>query len=148
MGVGVGMAKVWGLGAAVAVALLSSGCSVATLGSFTGEPPAATPAVAPTAEPAPRPAMGPFLEGPVGSRLTEADRASAFAAETDALTSGDRKTWRGAKGTYGFVAPGSSEPGPDGDCRTFTHTIYFGGRPQVGRGKGCRGADGSWRIVS
>lgn len=108
---------------------------------------------------APEPvSMGSFLEGPVGSRLGEADRQAAFKAESQAVSTGERKTWRGAKGVYGFVVPAASGPaagspdsnpdGGGGECRSFTHTVYFGGRPQTGRGTGCRDADGSWRIVS
>lgn len=126
---------------------------------------AATPgpsaALAPPAVPE-HVAMGSFLEGPVGSKLGEADRQAAFKAESQAVSAGERRTWRGTKGVYGFVVPASSaSPAPSGDgtssagsdsgageCRTFTHTIYFGGRPQTGRGTGCREADGTWRIVS
>ena len=102
----------------------------------------------PAAAPAPI-SRGPLLDGPIGSRLAEVDRDQAFKAETDALESGERRTWRGAKGTYGFVVPGAtaSAEAAGGECRSFSHTIYFGGRPQTGQGRGCRGADGTWRIA-
>ncbi len=114
-----------------------------TIGSLGTDP--LTPAVPAAASSAPV-SFGPLLEGALGAKLTEADRQSAFLAETEAVSSGDRKTWRGSKGVYGFVVPGASSLG-GGDCRTFTHTIYFAGRPQSGTGKGCREPDGNWKIT-
>ncbi len=113
---------------------------------------------APPAQAAAPVSMGPLLDGPIGARLAMADRDNAFKAETQALSSGDRKSWRGQKGTYGFVVPGAAEtptpaasdasPGAaPGECRSFTHTIFFAGRPQIGHGTGCRDPDGSWRIT-
>lgn len=119
-------------------------------------------AVGPVAVASPPPAApepvsyGAFLEGPVGQRLAAADRDKALAAEQDALAAGQRKTWRGTGGTYGYVEPAASgaapadgvPPAPGADaCRTFTSTIYIGGRPQVGRGRGCPSPDGTYRIV-
>ena len=89
--------------------------------------------------------MGPFLEGSVGNRLGDADREKAYQAEVDALAAGDRKTWRGVKGNFGYVALSGSET-PQG-CRDFTHTVYIAGRPQTGKGTGCKQPDGSWRIT-
>lgn len=100
------------------------------------------------------PALGAFLESGAGAKLGESDREAAFQAETQALSSGERKAWRGTKGVYGYVVPGASAAaaggaGPaSGECRSFTHTIYFGGRPEVGRGTGCRTGDGTWRVTS
>ncbi len=130
--------------------------AVGTAGCATSGPPgSADLAVPPPGPAAPAPvALGAFLQGPVGSRLGEADRQSALKAELDAVSSGDRRTWRGVKGVYGFVEPGApgagvaaSAPGAAGGCRAFSHTVYFGGRPETGRGTGCRGADGEWRIT-
>lgn len=141
-----------------------AGCSMvgtgdgdhAQLGSLGASPPAGDSASSVAAPE--HVSMGSFLEGPVGSRLGEADREAAFKAESQAVSTGERKTWRGAKGVYGFVVPAvaapaaqTSDASPDasgGECRSFTHTVYFAGRPQTGRGKGCRDADGTWRIVS
>ena len=139
----------------IAVACLAAGvagCSVATstyhdasaaAGSIVGSlgTPAET-AIAPS--PAPAPSMGAFLEGPIGSKLAEADREKAFQAEQDALASGDRKTWRGSKGSFGFVAL-TGTPTPEG-CQDFIHTIYRAGRPVTGKGTGCKAPDGTWRI--
>jgi surface antigen len=147
------MRRVGAFGVAAAV-LAVGGCSVATssyrdattsAGSVVGSlgTPALTPDVPPPAG-AP-PSMGAFLEGPTGARLGDADRQRAFQAEQDALASGDRKTWRGIKGNYGFVAL-SGSPTPDG-CQDFTHTVYIMGRPVTGKGIGCKGPDGAWRIT-
>ena len=143
------------------------GCSMTGTGDEGHAPLASlgTPAVppvpgegAPTAPPAAPVSMGAFLDGPIGARLAMGDRDSAFKAETAALSTGDRKSWRGQKGTYGFVVPSAVEtPAPaasdaapgaaPGECRSFTHTIFFAGRPQVGHGTGCREPDGSWQIT-
>lgn len=138
----------------VGVALLASGaaaCSVATSsfndGSGVGGAVVGSLGTPPLAAASPvHPAYGAFLEGPTGTRLGDADRDRAFQAEVDALASGDRKTWRGIKGNYGFVVLGSGAT-PEG-CRSFTHTVYIGGRPQTGAGTGCKGPDGVWTITS
>lgn len=123
----------------VATSSFNDGSSVggAVVGSFGTLPAAAAPPV--------HPAMGAFLEGPTGTRLGDADRDRAYQAEVDALASGDRKTWRGVKGNYGFVVLGSGAT-PEG-CRTFSHTVYIGGRPSTGVGTGCKGPDGAWTIT-
>jgi surface antigen len=144
-----------GLAGLVSVALGLGGCSVATstyndatttAGALVGSLGGSTaPDVAAPPPPAAAPSMGAFLEGPTGTRLGDADRQRAFEAEQEALASGDRKTWRGVKGNYGFVAL-SGSPTPDG-CRDFTHTIYISGRPVTGKGTGCKAPDGTWRIT-
>lgn len=145
------------LAMALASALAAAGCSVSGLGPIAAAPsvPAAPPPVA----------YGPFLDGPVGQKLSAADRDKALAAEQDALASGQRRTWKGERGTFGYVEPAASPPVADvaaaeavtaaspspvvgaEACRSFTSTIYIAGRPQVGHGKGCQGPDGSYRIT-
>ena len=138
------------LGVAV-LALSAAGCSVSTarfndgagvggevVGSIAAPPPA-------PAAPASSPAMGAFLQGPIGQRLSDADRDRAYQAEIEALQSGNRNTWRGVKGNFGYVAP-EADVRPDG-CRGFSHTIYIGGRPQTGTGTGCRAPDGAWTVT-
>jgi len=73
--------------------------------------------------------------------LSGAGKAAANKAELAALASGERKTWRGDDGSYGYVAPVAG----GGDCRDFTHTVYINGRPQVGSGKACRAGE-SWKL--
>ena len=109
----------------------------------------ATSTVAPTGIPAaPIPtgaALGGVLGGPVGASLTDDDRAAAWNAQVAALNSGQRRSWRGAHGVFGFVEPGSATG--DG-CRAYSQTIYLAGRPARGRGVGCKQPDGSWKMTS
>ncbi len=109
--------------------------------SSTSEPPRAVAAVPVVTAPAP-PAPG-AVGGPIGQSLDEKDRATAIAAQQDAVSSGVRKSWRGEKGTYGFVTLGPE----NGACRDYTHKIYVNGRPQEAKGQACR-ENGEWRITS
>ena len=116
------------------------------------------PAVSPVeATPIPVPVnYGGFLGGPTGSKLPEADREAALAAENGAISSGERRTWKGAKGVFGYVVPGPTAAastavpadGAPAECRTFTSTVFFAGRPQTGHGTGCRDLDGNWHVTS
>jgi surface antigen len=159
------MVKVWGVRGAVALGVMSlAGCGGTSLGNgpgmnvFLGAPAtAAADPLAPPALPAVPVAMGSFLEGSVGSKLSETDRATAFKAVGEALDSGSRQTWRGSKGVFGYVLPGgpdlaspssASNGAPAGECRAFTETIFLAGRPQTGHGTGCKTPDGSWRVIS
>jgi surface antigen len=90
-------------------------------------------------------ALGGVLGGPVGASLTDADRAAAWNAEVAALDSGQRRSWKGSNGVFGFVAPGA-EAGPG--CRAYSQTIYIAGRPNRGRGVACKQADGTWKAAS
>ncbi len=148
------MRAFWRLAAVASLATSLAGCAVGGFGAI--GPVAAVPPPGPAPEPV---SYGAFLEGPVGQRLAGADRDKALAAEQDALAAGQRRTWRGTGGTYGYVEPAAPGPLPPptaegvppvagGDvCRTFTSTIYIGGRPQVGHGRGCPSPDGTYRIV-
>jgi surface antigen len=117
-----------------------------------GAPPvagAATPAAGPAETPAAAAptgaALGGVLGGPVGASLTEDDREAAWNAQIEALNSGQKRSWRGARGVFGFVEPG----GATGDgCRAYSQTIYVAGRPNRGRGMGCKQPDGSWKMTS
>ncbi|HWY84476.1 MAG TPA: hypothetical protein VNY10_21520 [Roseiarcus sp.] len=110
---------------------------------------ASTVAATPAGIPAPAiptgAALGGVLGGSVGSSLTEDDRQAAWQAQVGALDSGQKRSWRGAKGVFGFVEPGATTG--DG-CRAYSQTIYVAGRPNRGRGIGCKQADGSWKMTS
>ena len=116
-----------------AVAALASLSGCATGSAET--PPAAAAAVAPP------PYVG-LAGGSLGQNLDAADKTAANKAEVAALTSGERKTWRGDDGSYGYIAPAA---GGAGDCRDFTHTIYINGRPVVGKGTACKAGEG-WKL--
>lgn len=143
----------------VAAAALMAGCSL-TSGNVSPFSSTAAPVIAVATPPEPPPvAYGAFLEGSVGAKLTRPTRDKVLAAEQDALASGQRKTWKGDNGTFGFVEPVGASPKPavtDADgtapppaaaCRTFTSTVFVGGRSQVGHGSGCQNPDGSYRIT-
>ena len=152
-------------GAALGAAAALGGCSAVgkggpSIASLSTPSLGATPvpAVAPVeASPIPIPAnYGDFLGGAAGAKLPAADRDAALAAETGAVASGERRTWKGAKGVFGYVVPGPTAAaatavatdGAPAECRSFTATIFFAGRPQAGRGTGCRDLDGTWHVTS
>jgi surface antigen len=129
----VGLAGCQSVGSGVA----PSPVAVASPAAGPAEPPAAA---APTGA-----ALGGVLGGPVGASLTDDDREAAWSAQIEALNSGQRRSWRGAHGVFGFVEPG----GTTGDgCRAYSQTIYVAGRPNRGWGVGCKQPDGSWKMTS
>jgi surface antigen len=111
-------------------------------------PPPVAAVSAPAAQPAPIPEnvdpsmLGGVLAGSVGLGLENSDRVAAYKAQVTALETGQRSSWRGDKGIYGFAEAGASQ----GSCRPFSQTVYIAGRPYVGHGSACRGQDGSWRM--
>jgi surface antigen len=92
-----------------------------------------------------------ILSGPVGASLGERDRQRAYAAEMQALETGEPGEptgWRGeTPGRYGTIVPGAQYQARGTRCRDFTHTIYIDGRPQAMRSTACRNPDGSWSPV-
>ena len=120
-----------------------AGCS--SVGS--GAPP---PAVAAPAEPAAPTiptgaALGGVLGGAIGASLNDSDRQTAWEAQVAALDSGQRRSWRGSHGVFGYVEAGAATG--DG-CRAYSQTIYIAGRPNHGHGVGCKQPDGSWKMTS
>jgi len=129
--------------------LLIGGCSGG--GSLLGSGAATAPTATEPAAPAPLPtgaALGGILGGAVGAQLDEADRQAAYDAQVAALDAGQRRTWRGAHGAFGYVEPGPGADSAQGFCRSYAQTIYIAGRPQRGHGLGCRQPDGAWRMAS
>jgi surface antigen len=113
---------------------------LASLSACGSSSPPETPAAAAVAPVAP-PAYVGLANGSLGQPLDAAGKSAANKAEVAALVSGERKTWRGDDGSYGYVAPGAA----NGDCREITHTIYINGRPTVGKGTACKSGD-SWKL--
>lgn len=105
--------------------------------------PATTPAAA--AAPAARPVLAGVLAGSLTQGVAEADREAALNAQVAALDSGQRKTWRGPKGAFGWIEPGAEGAG---GCRDYAHTIYVAGRPRSGKGQACKDAATGWKFVS
>jgi surface antigen len=112
---------------------------------------AATSSVAATPAGIPAPAipsgasLGGVLGGPVGASLSDDDRQAAWNAQVAALDSNQKRSWRGPHGVFGFIEPGAASG--DG-CRAYSQTIYVAGRPNRGRGSGCKQPDGSWKMTS
>ena len=87
---------------------VSSGGAPPTAGSLAAPAPAVA-AVEPAAPAIPTgAALGGVLGGPVGASLTDDDRAAAWNAQIAALDTGQRRSWRGAHGVFGFVEPGAA----------------------------------------
>lgn len=120
------------------------GCS--GVGSGGGSPSVAAPPAQPAAPAIPTgAALGGVLGGPLGASLSDDDRQAAWEAQIAALDSGQRRSWRGSHGVFGFVETGA-ETGEG--CRAFSQTVYVAGRPNRGRGVGCKQPDGSWKMTS
>lgn len=83
----------------------------------------------------------------IGRDLDERDQQLAMDAQMAAFESGQRRPWRGARGTYGYVEPGPEFVEARGTCRNFSHRIYIGGRPATSTGVACLRPDGVWQIV-
>jgi surface antigen len=118
-------------------ALASLGACMSQTAAPSVEGPVAAQAVVPS---------GGLLSGAVGASLSEADRQAAFDAQIAALEAGQRRSWRGSHGIFGFIEPGS-EIGTAG-CRSYSQTIYIAGRPNKGNGQACRQPEGGWRMAS
>ena len=94
-----------------------------------------SPAVAAPAEPAaPAIPTGAALPCALAGRdrgvaQATADRQTAWEAQVAALDSGQRRSWRGSQGVFGYVEAGSAATG-DG-CRAYSQTIYIAGRPEL-----------------
>jgi surface antigen len=119
-----------------------AGCS--SVGS--GAPPAVGAPSEPAAPAIPTgAALGGVLGGPIGASLSDSDREAAWEAQVAALDSGQRRSWRGSQGVFGYVEPGAAAG--DG-CRGYSQTIYIAGRPNRGHGTGCKQPDGSWKMTT
>jgi surface antigen len=131
---------------AVAAQCLAACSGFGTSGGPSPPPPVSAAPEAPAAPAIPvGAALGGILGGAIGASLSEADRETAWNAQLAALASGQRRSWRGAHGVFGFVEPGA-ETG--GGCRAYSQTIYVAGRPNRGQGVGCKQPDGSWKVTS
>jgi surface antigen len=143
------MIAIGSIGLAGCQSVGSSGAPPVTSSTTPAGAAASSVAPAPAGIPAPAipagSALGGVLGGPVGASLTDEDRQAAWDAQVGALDSGQKRSWRGAKGVFGFVEPGAASG--DG-CRAYSQTIYVAGRPNRGRGLGCKQPDGSWKMTS
>ena len=124
----------------------SGGPPVAALPGAGAPPPATGAPAEPATPPIPTgAALGGALGGPVGASLTDDDRRAAWNAQVAALSSGQRRSWRGDHGVFGFVEPGAAT---GAGCRAYSQTIFIAGRAHQGRGMACKQPDGSWTMTS
>ena len=129
--------------AIVRIAMAGLFCAALAVSGCNSTEPSAPAAVVVAAPEPPAPGV---IGAAIGRELDAADRVTAVAAQQEAVASGQRKSWRGAHGAYGFV-----EPGPEaamGGCRDYTHKIFIDGRPQQAKGQACKTPDGGWRVTS
>ncbi len=137
----IGLAGCQSMGSKDAPPITGSTTPTGAAASTVAATPAGIPApVVPTGS-----ALGGVLGGPLGASLTDDDRQAAWQAQVGALDSGQKRSWRGTKGVFGFVEPGAATG--DG-CRAYSQTLYVAGRPNHGKGVGCKQADGSWKMTS
>ena len=99
-----------------------------------------------------RPYFGGLAGSELGARLDERSLAKAFGAQFDALEDPQRyvhHSWRnGIDGTEGTVIAGPTYLNGYGQCREYTHTVYFEGRNPSLTATACRTPGGAWRTVA
>ncbi len=96
-------------------------------------------------------AIGGLIGNRIGAAMDDEDKQRAYAAQVEALdrgASGAPVAWENPdSGRRGTIVPGPQYDRRGQQCRSFTHTIYIDGRPQVARGDACRNPDGTWQLV-
>jgi surface antigen len=99
-----------------------------------------------------RPYFGGLAGSELGARLDERSLADAFRAQFEALQdprSYVHHSWRnGIDGTEGSVLAGPTYLTGYGQCREYTHAIYFEGRNPTITASACRTPGGAWRTVA
>ena len=135
-----GLVAVLSVLASLLLAACASEISLGTKPETTGSAPAGPAGIS-----------GGVLSGAIGQDLGEEDRQRAYAAEMQALESGEPGIpvgWRGdGPKRYGTVVPGAPYSARGTRCRDYSHSIYVDGKPQLARGTACRNADGNWSPV-
>jgi surface antigen len=115
----------------------------ALIGSAVGKGPGAAIAGA---------AIGGLIGNRIGASLDDDDKRYAYEAQMRALErgpSGAPVAWRNPdSGRYGNIVPGPAYDQRGSKCRSFSHTIYIDGQPQIARGAACRNPDGTWTPLS
>jgi surface antigen len=93
-------------------------------------------------------AIGGLLGNRIGAAMDEEDRQYAYDAQMSALDRGRAGAptgWRNPhSGRHGSIVPGPAYNENGMRCRSYTHTVYLDGQPEISRGTACRTPDGSW----
>ena len=96
-------------------------------------------------------AIGGLIGNRIGAAMDDDDKRYAYEAQMNALEtgrSGAPVAWRNPdSGRYGNIVPGPAYDQRGTKCRSFSHTIYMDGQPQIARGTACRNPDGTWTQV-
>ncbi|WP_315833853.1 RT0821/Lpp0805 family surface protein [Bradyrhizobium prioriisuperbiae] len=97
-------------------------------------------------------AIGGLIGNRIGAAMDDDDKRYAYEAQMNALEtgrSGAPVAWRNPdSGRYGNIVPGPAYDQRGTKCRSFSHTIYMDGQPQIARGTACRNPDGTWTALS
>jgi surface antigen len=95
--------------------------------------------------------IGGIVGHEIGRQLDERDRLLAEQAYYRAMEdgqSGAEIPWENPdSGRRGTFVPGRPYMSGAQHCRTYTHTIYIDGRPEMMRGTACRQPNGTWQNV-
>ncbi len=96
---------------------------------------------------------GAAIGSSIGKSMDKADRRAMERNRQIALEtypSGQVSTWHNTdSGNSGSTLPQPAYQDKTGAyCREYQQTITVGGKTEEAYGKACRGADGSWKIVS
>ena len=87
----------------------------------------------------------------VGRQLSARERSVAAETEYRALEYGRSDTavdWTyPATSSRGSIVPGKPYQAGNQFCRSYTHTVYTGGSPDISKATACRSPDGVWRSV-
>jgi surface antigen len=97
-------------------------------------------------------AIGGLIGNRIGAAMDDDDKRYAYEAQMNALEtgrSGAPVAWRNPdSGRYGNIVPGPVYDQRGAKCRSFSHTVYIDGQPQIARGTACRNPDGTWTALT
>jgi surface antigen len=129
---------------ALVLILAAAGCSAK---SGVSDSELASPLNAPPPQGSPAPPVaadyGGLFNGPLGAKIPSDSRDAAYAALTQALDGGQRRSWKGQHGVFGYFEPGTAA----GSCTAFKATTYLAGRPQTLDSRACKSPAGDWRAT-
>jgi surface antigen len=138
--------KASGLTIALAIGLAAAGCSRGPAETPGPQLSGRTPDTSAISA-----ATGVLMGAEIAGRLDGQTRTRAEAEQTKALEnspSGRVVRWDNPDGrVYGEITVGQAYDTPRGACRSYTHVIYMGARPETVSGVACRSQDGTWAQI-